>query len=412
MNNDATRSKKTYSFFRAVPVPVVETTGSAGVTDAPYVVTEDSTSSLPNSSVLIGSSGITVGPAEGGLVTLSPTYGTTAGTICQGNDSRLSSDSYIWAPDPTVWTSTGVYAPVSQAPVIRIGDYLYSYGGMASGRNYSSSATDKIYRAPWNDCLNWTDTGNVIPTALCSLRAVVLDTTIYFLGTQGEYATILGAFMTDPTTVMSTGVSLPMRADHGAYGVAGDKIYIIGGYTGASGLSSAMYASISNPTAWSTVSNVLPGLTWECGNIVIDGRIYVIGGINYNQTVTTITSDMVRANSVGTGAGSNTAQSPELWHVGNNVYMFGGGNAYLSVSPDNTLVQANSVQFRPIDKYLANSTGYLCSDTWIDAAGYMYYVQAADKLIYRSTRTRMLKSRAGLSVQLGMREHLTNLTSL
>lgn len=90
MNNDATRSKKTYSFFRTVPVPVETGGGGGGVTDAHYVVTEYD-AALTNAHVISNTSSIEAVASVDDMC-WNCIFGSTSGVCCEGNDSRLSND--------------------------------------------------------------------------------------------------------------------------------------------------------------------------------------------------------------------------------------------------------------------------------------------------------------------------------
>lgn len=57
--------------------------------NASYILSADSSGSLPNSTVLGTSSGLTL-ETTGNVTTLGCAFGTTSGSICQGNDPRLS----------------------------------------------------------------------------------------------------------------------------------------------------------------------------------------------------------------------------------------------------------------------------------------------------------------------------------
>jgi hypothetical protein len=85
----------------AATVPVITTDDQgrvSNVVDTPIQIaqsqvddlTTDLAAKVPNTRTVNGSNGIQGGGDLSSDVTLSPTYGTTAGTVCEGNDSRLS----------------------------------------------------------------------------------------------------------------------------------------------------------------------------------------------------------------------------------------------------------------------------------------------------------------------------------
>gem|GEM_PF-2973937 len=180
--------------------------------------------------------------------------------------------------DPTTWTNTGKTLPGSAKNQVMatINGYIYLYGG---------SDTNVIYQASTSDPTTWTNTGKTLPVDLAYSSAAVIGNTIYFFGGWSYPSplgnpTIYSAPVSDPTTVTSTGKSLPGTLYGSSMAVIGNTIYMFGGMSDKSGgASSAIYqASTSDPTTWTNTGKTLPAGLHTSQVAAIDGYLYLFGG--------------------------------------------------------------------------------------------------------------------------------------
>jgi glucose/arabinose dehydrogenase len=118
-----------------------------------------------------------------------------------------------------------------------------------------------------------------MPHALGEVAAGVINGMLYIVG-EGHPATV--AFDTFSGQWVSDRAARPYVSDHHAAEVIEDRLYLFGGFDGA-----ADKVQIYDPAAdtWTLGSNI----PWQAGSpasAVIDGRVYLAGGIQNNTTVT------------------------------------------------------------------------------------------------------------------------------
>ena len=191
--------------------------------------------------------------------------------------SNAAIETYI--PNPLVWTDTGISCSTyfgKESPVIRVGYYLYSFGGN-TGSNH-----DKVWVAPWNDSLNWIDWGGTLPAAASGLRIMVIDGYIYAFGDQHKGVYIWRSHVSNPLVWKDTGATLPASGGaryNAPYAVVGNKICIFQGDTDGVSPTTILTADVSDPLTWSkVVVSGAPAFFTESSVAVIDDKAYLYGG--------------------------------------------------------------------------------------------------------------------------------------
>jgi len=219
----------------------------------------------------------------------------------------------------------------SQAIVTKNRVYLMSgYNGSA----YLAT----VYTAPINSdgtLGTWT-TAPSLPGALGISQAIVTKNRVYLLGGYNGSATVATVY-TAPINAdgtlgtWTTAPSLPGSL-HGSQAIiTKNRVYLLGGYTGASGTAAVYTAPINTDGtlgAWTTGTS-LPGVLWYSQAIVTKNRVYLLGGYNGSATVATVYTAPINAD--GTLGTWTVAPSlpvglyiPQAIVTKNRVYLLGG----------------------------------------------------------------------------------------
>jgi N-acetylneuraminic acid mutarotase len=187
-------------------------------------------------------------------------------------------------PSTDSWTSHAVAPHDSyNACAAAVGDYIYVFGGVNTGGNYSRDSVDR-YDAVGN---TWTSNFDTYPYAgIEGLRAVSYGGKIYLIGgryyTSGQpYEYRDKVYVFDPAASAGSRFSelsaMPLaRADFAAV-LVGDKIYCIGGSSSGGELSRHDVYDITADT-WTTGLEPLPTSSSAPACGVMNGKIYVITG--------------------------------------------------------------------------------------------------------------------------------------
>jgi hypothetical protein len=359
----------------------------------------------------------------------------------------FTEEHYI--PDLRFWENTGVSNP-GWGSIIRIGQNLYSFG---------SSSSTHILTSPWNDCLNWTDTGKTCPgNSGDRWRLAIIGDYLWVFGRQNTIndssnaVKIYNAPLSDPTTWTQQGTLIDGCRSNADYAIVDGYVVILT----TEGNATFAFAPTSNPTSFSTKS--IASFPWmetvdkrivaEPGYFITDNKLHLImrGGItnvavypcNCIYDATTLTGknywfDMGFFPDFGLNL-YNYLNNPQFWNIGNYMYMFatGGGNTYSTIGACkikdldnkkfdyiNTTFNYNQYGFR----YLGN-----CGQ-WIGSDG-RFYSLSQGGTIMRSHRMHVLSEPQNLttlknlqavtddglptmvtkSCQLGYKEWITNRT--
>jgi len=169
----------------------------------------------------------------------------------------------------------------------------------------------------------WT-TGAPLPDPLGEVAVAVVDTTMYAFGegTNKTYAyDLLAGLWSDGLATR------PFAGDHHTCEVVGGRIYLIGGL----GSGSAGRVQIYDPgtDSWTTGQD-MPWSGGSCSSGVVDGRIYVCGGIVGNSTVKNLSVYDPVLDEWDQGGSLNLAPMPtKVNHAaaasdGSRLWVFGG----------------------------------------------------------------------------------------
>jgi flavin-binding protein dodecin len=248
-----------------------------------------------------------LGAGSNGTVTI---WRTSVGTPTSG-----------WAQVANKWLAWGN----AWSPVVRIGDYLYIFGGLDD----QGVTHNKIQRAPVSDPSSWTDTGATIPAARRTHVVIVVGSYVYIYGgadNSNTYrTTIWSAPVSNPLSWSDTTKTIPVALGLPGYAVVGNWIMFYGGTNGAA-QSSIWIANVSDPaTVYAMAGIGLLTATFGASVFVADGKVWLFGG-NAIQTMwaanvsTPWIMQVVSTTTHPSGEyGSVQWMAPDGW-----VYLFGG----------------------------------------------------------------------------------------
>ncbi|MFI5345310.1 MAG: kelch repeat-containing protein [Elusimicrobiota bacterium] len=249
-----------------------------------------------------------------------------------GGYSQIGSPNYLTVVEAydTVadsWTTkASMPAGITDAAFATVGGKLYSFGGASAGFCGNSSYAYDPVADSWS-------AKTAMPTSRCGPRAAVYNGKIYVMGGQTTGSAVLSAVeVYDPVGNSWTTVA-PMSPGMVNFGaeISGGTIYAVAGTT--NGGVTTPYVQAYDPVAnsWSLKSSVMPFPRLSLGVDVLNGRIYVVGGITGNSQVTgyevqaydTVADTWVVTMSVLPGPRRDAASVI----VSSTLYVLGGQNA-------------------------------------------------------------------------------------
>jgi N-acetylneuraminic acid mutarotase len=215
---------------------------------------------------------------------------------CSGSHSGSPSDAPIAdpvtpAPDSSIppWqTKTPIPTPRTNAAAVAVDGNIYVIGGSTSPKaveQYNPATDTWVTKSP-------------MPTARYSTAAAVVDGKIYVIGGTANVSTMPITLTTveqyDPATDTWTVKSpMPSRRWNTAATVVDGKIYVIGGLEliGWCGTVACTYVASSNRVeqydpatdTW-IVKTPLPTARGTCAAAAVDGKIYVVGSLKDVQS--------------------------------------------------------------------------------------------------------------------------------
>jgi Carbohydrate binding domain len=209
--------------------------------------------------------------------------------------ARLNADGSVGS-----WNTNANALPaaVDYATSVTANGYVYVIGGI----NTSGSQVSTVYYAKLNadgSVGSWSTNTHALPAGLDGSTTVVANGYVYVIGGYNGSATVntvyhaplnsdgsIGSWTSDAQT-------LPVNTS-GATGVVADGyVYVIGGTSGSSCMTSIYYAPLGSGGslgAWLTNANVLPNTLCTGSTVVANGYIYYLGGTtNASQTTSVST---------------------------------------------------------------------------------------------------------------------------
>lgn len=256
-------------------------------------------------------------------------------------------------PNTDTWTTKASMTPRGQPAAAGIGSLLYVVGGASGGTRFT---TLEIY-SPDTD--TWSP-GAAMPTARDGLGVAVVGGILYAVGGIGSLSTNLDAVEKyDPRLNSWTSGLAPMptaRRQMAVEAVNG-LIYAIGGFggiTGSGGGSALATVEAYDPASdsWTTKAS-LPFARLVMGSGVIDGKIYVVGGLGLgNSFLDTVSVYDPISNSWSNDTPMPTARSHVASGVaGGTLYALGGQSPTTPLLTNEAFVPLPSVNLIPFDPF-------------------------------------------------------------
>ena len=189
-------------------------------------------------------------------------------------------------------TSASLPGTLSGSQAILTKKYVYMLGGSA----VQGTAVSTVYRAPINSdgtLGTWT-TDTSLPGALGYSQAITTKNRIYLLGGWSggsAVSTVYTAPINSDGTLgtWATGTSIPNTVTFSQSVVTKNRVYLLGGINISSVYLSTVYTAPINDDGtlgtWTT-GTALPGILGHSQTIVTKNKIYMIGG--YNSATTSI----------------------------------------------------------------------------------------------------------------------------
>jgi len=128
------------------------------------------------------------------------------------------------------------------------------------------------------------------------------------------------------TLTRSYGALMPEARAHFAFGVAGGKLYVLGGIDRGSMPTNTIFVYDIVNNSWSTLTVTLPKKIAYCASAVLGSEVYVIGGIDEEGNILKdVYSFNIINNTVSTKASLNIARQNHACAVlQGKIYCFGG----------------------------------------------------------------------------------------
>jgi N-acetylneuraminic acid mutarotase len=256
------------------------------------------------------------------------------------------------------WSTHGFGLPsaLRGAQAVVTKNRVYLLGGI----NHNWDILDTVYTAPINSdgtLADWT-TANSLPAALDIAQVIVIKNKVYLLGGRGRdwnsVSTVYSATVNPDGTLdtWSLGSPLPVNLSNSQAVVIKDKVYLLGGSTDGSTVSTVYTADVNTDGTlggW-TAATPLPSETQASQVIVTSNRVYLLGGERSWSYLAKVYTALINPD----GTLGTWTQAPNL-PIGigyaqavitkNRVYIIGGKTSSGSVStvyttiinPDGTL---------------------------------------------------------------------------
>jgi len=260
----------------------------------------------------------------------------------------------------SVETGAMLFWPDSEAPT----GYLEANGAEVSQTTYSDlyavvgskfNYTRNIYTnaQPWrqqyqfnvasNPTVSWT-TGTSLPGELGASQAIVTSNRVYLLGGYTG-STFVSTVYTAPINAdgtlgtWTTGTSLPGALSTSQAIVTSNRVYLLGGYNGSAYVSTVYTAPINADGTlgtWTTGTS-LPGALGESQAIVTSSRVYLMSGNNGSTHISTVyTAPINEDGTLGTWTTGTSLPGvlslSQAIVTSSRVYLLGGYNGSTTVS--------------------------------------------------------------------------------
>jgi hypothetical protein len=214
-----------------------------------------------------------------------------------GSDSGYAKTIEQYDPIADTWTvfdlmrmGTTAFTRMSSASCL-VGNKLYLFGGITGNDSACQSVyTYNLISKAWSEI----KPGMHVPRS--NFKAIPMGSKIYLIGGEtdadGYYLNSTEIFDTLKQTFV-TGSNLPNSPAYFSASVVGKKLYLIGGADFENGqvFNSVYMLDTISQTSWQPVSGLLPDPRHSMSSAVINGNIYLTGGITTPSPVFGETTD-------------------------------------------------------------------------------------------------------------------------
>ena len=262
-----------------------------------------------------------------------PSYSSVGGVIngklySIGYDSSAHAILQVYDPATDSW-AVKTPMPTNQiySGVGVINGILYAAGGCINANCVSVSNGLEAYDPGTN---NWTHLADTMPTGTYSSAATVMSGKLYLIGgtinNSGSKSPLMQIY--DPSTHAWTAKYSPATARQGlTANVIDGKIYVVGGVTGSSTGETDVYDPVTD--TWS-LKTPMPTPRWWIASGVLNGELYIVGGQGDSPpyALSTVEKYNPITNAWSTLASLPAAQAaPASWVYNNHLYVEGGHDA-------------------------------------------------------------------------------------
>lgn len=249
-----------------------------------------------------------------------------AGGRNNGDGRDVVNDFYMYDPTADAWVQLPDLPRGLLAPVMTVvdnpagGQAIYGVTGVFNGLNGTSEAFAADFDDIWDALPN-------LPQQLGEIAAGVIDNVLYVVG-DGHPGTFAYDFTQGTWTNVNSNRPVPAK-DQLAEVIDG-KLYVMGGISYAGGRQTFNDLQIYDPATntWAAGTD-LPTKIFAAQTTVIGGKIYLSGGVLDNETTTDNTYVYDPTDGPG-GSWTQLADAPELRNSaavgtdGSRMFIFGG----------------------------------------------------------------------------------------
>jgi N-acetylneuraminic acid mutarotase len=260
-----------------------------------------------------------------------PVVGAINGTLfVAGGDGGSGETSYLQYYN----RSTNIWGTLASMPE---GVYEMAGGGVINGVLYVAGGWPNTLPTnvlqSYNPATNsWTTLATMPTLAGCGVSGVINNELYVLNACDGNSGYRNAFYIYNPTTNSWTTLASPANAHgQGAGGVINGLFYVVGGYNAAGTIISA--GEVYNPASntWSTIT-ALPAPQFDMASAVVNGQMYIMGGFNSSSiVVSTVYIYNPTTNTWSTGPSMNTAKGglgpPGADVINGTIYVVGGMNS-------------------------------------------------------------------------------------
>ena len=238
----------------------------------------------------------------------------------------------------STWAQVSTFpATISHTHIVVTKNKVFAIGG-----NIGGSTSSAIYNATINTdgtIGSWSNIGS-IPSVVTNGSMIVTKNRVHLLGgwtgSTGLNTVYTAAINADGTLgTWTTGNTLPGTLHYTNAVITKNRVYLFGGHNGSGYVSTVYYAAINSDGTlgtWFTNTVALPNALGEHHAVVTKNRVYLIGGYNGSAYVSTILTAAINPDgSIGTWSTHGSFPVTIGAHISfvtkNTIYVMGGYQA-------------------------------------------------------------------------------------